>query len=513
MTRIRPNYGEILRLGTKGLSQQDIATSVGSSKKTVNKILRLAKERGIEWSPDSPLTNDQLAGLLFEKPTQTTSNRKLPDFEYIHKELMRKSVNKKLLWKEYLEYCRLSKANPLMYSQFCFYIQQYEEKRRATMHIRHKPAERIEVDWAGDPALITDPVTGKTVKAWLFVATLPYSQYTFVEAFTDQKQKAWLKAHVDMYRYFGGSSKILVPDNCKTAVVHNNNWYTPKLNTSYHELATHYGTAIIPARVRTPKDNASAEGNVGHVSTWITAALRNRQFFSLAELNEAIFEKLEAYNHRQFQKREGTPYDVFVEEELPYLSPLPAFPYEIAEWKTATVQYNYHVSVGGMMYSVPHEYIHKQVDVRLTDNVVEIYFNNNRIASHARLRGNKGKYSTLKVHMPEDHQKYLEWDGQRFRKWAETIGESTRRVIDAMLARHLIEQQSYRSCLALLKLAEKHSSEALETACKTALSISSSPGYKVIKNLLDNTAPPSASPPKKALGLTRGAAYFGRRKQ
>ena len=136
------------------------------------------------------------------------------------------------------------------------------------------------------------------------------------------------------------------------------------------------------------------------------------QFFSLAELNEAIFEKLEAYNHRQFQKREGTPYDVFVEEELPYLSPLPAFPYEIAEWKTATVQYNYHVSVGGMMYSVPHEYIHKQVDVRLTDNVVEIYFNNNRIASHARLRGSKGKYSTLKVHMPEDHQKYLEWDGQ-----------------------------------------------------------------------------------------------------
>ena len=153
------------------------------------------------------------------------------------------------------------------------------------------------------------------------------------------------------------------------------------------------------------------------------------------------------------------------------------------------------------------------MDVRLTDNVVEIYFNNNRIASHARLRGSKGKYSTLKVHMPEDHQKYLEWDGQRFRKWAETIGESTRRVIDAMLARHLIEQQSYRSCLALLKLAEKHSSEALETACKTALSISSSPGYKVIKNLLDNTAPPSASPPKKALGLTRGAAYFGRRKQ
>ena len=177
-----------------------------------------------------------------------------------------------------------------------------------------------------------------------------------------------------MYRYFGGVSKILVPDNCKIAVVHNNNWYTPKLNTSYHELAAHYGTAIIPARVCTPKDKPSAERNVRHVSTWITAALRNQQFFSLSELNESIAEKLETYNHRKFQKRDGSPYKVFIEEEQPYLLSLPAFPFELAEWRTATVQYNYHISVDRMMYSVPYEYIHKQVDVRLTDNIVEVYY-------------------------------------------------------------------------------------------------------------------------------------------
>lgn len=145
------------------------------------------------------------------------------------------------------------------------------------------------------------------MKAWLFLSTLPY---TFVETFTYKKQKAWLQAHVDMYHYFGGVAKILVPDNYKTAVVHKNNWYTPKLNTSYHELATHYGTAIIPARVNTPKDKTSAEGNVRHVSTWITVALRNHQFFSLCERNESIAEKLETYNHRKFQKRNDSPYKV-----------------------------------------------------------------------------------------------------------------------------------------------------------------------------------------------------------
>ena len=514
MTRIRPNYGEILRLGAMGLPQQDIAASVGASKKTVNKILRLAKERGIEWCSDPPVTNDQLAEQLFNKPQQlrVSSTRQLLDLSYIHKELMRKGVNRKLLWREYVERCRLGNVEPLMYSQFCFYIQQDEERRRATMRIHHKPAERIEVDWAGDPACIIDPVTGETVKAWLFVGTLPYSQYTFVEAFTDQKQKAWLQAHVDMYRYFGGVSKILVPDNCKTAVVHNNNWYTPKLNTSYHEMAAHYGTAIIPARVRTPKDKPSAEGNVRHVSTWITAALRNQQFFSLSELNESIAEKLEAYNHRNFQKRDGSPYKVFIEEEQPYLLSLPAFPFELAEWRTATVQYNYHISVDRMMYSVPYEYIHKQVDVRLTDNIVEVYYGGNRIASHARLRGGRGKYSTLKEHMPENHQAYLEWDGNRFRKWASSIGRNVSGVVEAILSAHSVEQQGYRSCMALLKLAEKYGADTLDSTCKTALSLSPHPSYQAIKNLLASAPPAPKDPKKKPAGLTRGASYFGRRK-
>ena len=275
---------------------------------------------------------------------------------------------------EYLEECRQAGDEPLMYSQFCYYIQQDEQKRRATMHINRKPGEQIEVDWAGDPAQITDPDTGEIIQAFLFVGVMTYSQYPYVEAFINEKQRAWIAAHVHMYEYFGGVTRILVPDNTKTAVIHNNDWYNQELNTIYHEMAEHYNTAIIPARVRAPKDKPNAEGSVGVISTWIIAALRNEQFFSLAELNQAIHKKLKEFVNRPFQKREGTRYEIFRDEELPLLAKLPATPYELAEWKQSTIQFNYHISVDGMLYSVPYEFIKRKVDVRVTDTVIEIFY-------------------------------------------------------------------------------------------------------------------------------------------
>lgn len=285
---------------------------------------------------------------------------------------------------------------------------------------------------------------------------MTYSQYPYVEAFLNEKQRAWITAHVHMYEYFGGVTRILVPDNTRTAVIRNNDWYTQELNTTYHEMAEHYNTAIIPARVRAPKDKPNAEGSVGVISTWITAALRNEQFFSLAEINKEIRRKLEEFANRPFQKKEGTRYEIFRDEELPLLAKLPATPYELVEWKQATVQFNYHISIGGMLYSVPYEFIKRKMDVRLTDTVVEIFYNHNRIASHRRLYGRKGQYSTVTEHMPEDHQKYLEWNGDRFRKWAERIGTNTCKVVNAILASQSVEQQSYRSCMGLLKLADKY---------------------------------------------------------
>lgn len=247
-------YREILRLTALGLSQRNIIQSIGVSQKTIVKVQKRAQEMHLSWPLNESLTDAALEKLMFPKESKASKQKRMPDFDYIQKELLRNGVNKKLLWTEYLEECRQSGAEPLMYSQFCYYIQQDEQKRRATMHINRKPGEQIEVDWAGDPAQITDPDTGEIIPAFLFVGVMTYSQYPYVEAFINEKQRAWIAAHVHMYEYFGGVTRILVPDNTKTAVIHNNDWYNQELNTIYHEMAEHYNTAIIPARVRAPKD-------------------------------------------------------------------------------------------------------------------------------------------------------------------------------------------------------------------------------------------------------------------
>lgn len=509
-------YREVLRLKSLGFSERNIALSVPCSRNTVSKVLKRAEEKGISWPLPEGITDGDLERQL-SSSAPSASSRRMPDYAYIRKELLKNGVSKKLLWTEYMEDCRQAGEEPLMYSQFCYYLQQEEDKRRATMHINRKPAEQVEVDWAGDTAELVDPYTGEAVQAYIFVGVMTYSQYAYVEAFPDEKQQSWIDAHVHMYEYFGGVAKILVPDNCKTAVIHNGGWKEQRINAVYHEMAEHYGTAIIPARVRAPKDKPNAEGSVGSISTWIIAALRKEQFFTIAELNAAIKVKLEEFNQRPFQKKEGSRYELFRDEELPFLAPLPAARYELAEWKQATVQFNYHISVDGMLYSIPYEYIGKKVDVRITGTVIEVFYNQNRIASHRRLYGRKNQYSTVTEHMPKDHQFYLEWNGDRFRKWAERIGEDTAKVIDAILRSKRVEQQSYRACMGLLKLADKHSPAKLEEACRIALSYTQSPSYKSISNILAASQKDGPDAPdsndaahNNSHGITRGAGYYRR---
>jgi len=230
---------------------------------------------------------------------------------------------------------------------------------------------------------------------------------------------------------------------------------------------------------------------------------------------------LKNFANRPFQKKEGSRYEIFLHEELPLLAPLPATPYELAEWKHATVQFNYHISYEGMLYSVPHEYIKHKVEVRVTSKVVEIFYNHTRIASHRRLYGRKGQYSTITEHMPLDHQKYLEWNGDRFRNWAKHIGDSTFNVVNAILTSARVEQQSYRSCMGLLKLADKYSVDRLESACKKALSYTTNPSCNSIKNILaakgDMVNEEGYAKAKTALATTRnkhalirGADYYRR---
>jgi len=253
-----------------------------------------------------------------------------------------------------------------------------------------------------------------------------------------------------------------------------------------------------------------------HAAGRIASAGHAVELLLSEDLNKAlnIALKLEEFNSSLFQKKEGSRFSLFHDEELPLLAPLPATSYELAEWKVATVQFNYHISIGGMLYSVPFEYIKRKVDVRITDTVIEVFYQYNRIASHKRLYGRKAQYSTVIAHMPEDHQQYLEWNGNRFRKWAERIGPNTSTAVDAILSSKRVEQQTYKSCMGLLKLADRHSGDKVERACEKALSFTASPSYKSIKNILVSTKKShenqvSDSPPSSQHAVTRGATYYG----
>ena len=287
------------------------------------------------------------------------------------------------------------------------------------------------------------------------------------------------------------------------------------INKTYQEMAEHYGTAVIPARVRAPRDKATVEGTVGIISTWILAALRNGQFLSLRELNEAIREKLMIFLQKPFQKKDGSRQAAFAEEK-PFLLPLPKSAFELADWKLATVGYNYHIGVQGQNYSVPFEYIKQRVEVRQTTNTLEVFFEGNRICSHPRLHGHPGQYSTMESHMPPDHQKYVQWDGDRFKRWAAKVGDYTLTVVRSILESRKVEQQGYKACMALLKLADQYSAHRLEAACERALGYTQSPSFKNIQAILrtgqdkqTEEAPPA--PSSSEYGLTRGADYYNRR--
>ena len=508
------NYKEILRLHSLGINNTRIAESCGCARSTVIAALQRAREQDLSWSKIKNYSTEEVARKLYPS-TALGQQYKMPDYEWVHREMQKSGVTLSLLWVEYCEQCRQSGELPYKSTQFNKYYADYIHKTKATMHLEHKPGETMQVDWAGQTAALVDTDTGERLEAYLFVAVLPYSGYAYTEAFLDMKQEAWITGHVNAYRYFGGVTRILTPDNLKTGVVKNSRTETV-LNKSYQEMAEHYGTAILPARPRSPKDKAFVEGSVGVVSTWILAALRNRKFLSLTELNQAIREKLEAFNHKPFQKREGSRASCFEDEKL-FLLPLPATPFELAVWKVATVQYNYHISVERMNYSVPYEYIKQQVNVRLTQTTVEIFFSGTRIASHLRLHGRPNQYSTVEDHMPPDHQTYLQWNGERFIRWAEQIGQHTAAVVRVFLSAHKVEQQGYKSCMALLKLADRYSPQRLESACRKALSYTTSPSLKSVQSilksgqdkLLDKNAPAKPEEPK-AHKFTRGAGYYKR---
>jgi transposase len=504
------NYKEVLRMRSLGFNNTKIAESMGIARQTVITTLQRAAAQDLDWQTAETMSDRELAAKLFPagegKPTY-----KMPDYDYVHRELAKPGTTQQLLWLEYCDQCRGSGEIPFQFTAFKTYYREYVAITKATMHIKRKPGETMEVDWAGQTAQIVDADTGEVLTAYVFVAVLPYSGYAYAEAFLDQKQEAWITAHVNAYNHFGGVARMLVPDNLKTGVVKHTRQELV-LNRTYQEMAEHYATAIMPTRVRTPKDKATVEGTVGNISNHILAVIRNQKFFTLYELNETIKERLYAFNHKPFQKKDGSRATWFADERA-LLLPLPRNPFELAEWKTATVSFNYHIAVDGQYYSVPFEYIKHRVDVRMTRNVIEVFFEGIRVCSHVRLHGRRGQYRTQEAHMPPEHQQYVQWNGERFRKWAANVGQNAASVIEAILTGYKVEQQGYRACMAILKLSDRYTSERLESACQKALDYTPRPSYKIIQTILKSgqdriSEESTALSEPSEFGFTRGADYY-----
>jgi transposase len=470
---------EVLRLHFEHQqSIRQIAPSCSIARSTVQEYLYRAEQAGLTWPLPEEMDDAALESRLF--PPQTPippEKRQMPPMEYLHQERKKKGVTLMLLWHEYKQ------ANPdgYQYSQFCELYHQWRKTLDVCLRQEYRAGEKLFVDYAGQTIPIHDPLTGETREAYLFVAALGASSYTFAEATLERTLSSWIHSHVHAFEFFDGVSEILVPDNLKTGVTHPSR-YEPDLNPTYQDLAEHYGTAVIPARVGKPKDKAKVESAVLVAERWILAALRNFTFFSLAELNQAIREKLKELNHRPFQKLDTTRQKLFETLDRPALKPLPEKPYEYAEWKKPRVHIDYHIEVEGHYYSVPHQLKNHQVEVRLTAQTVEVLFKHRRVTSHPRSY-RKGAFTTLKEHMPPAHQKYLEWTPERMIRWAQQIGPNTEKLINHILENKPHPQQGFRSCLGIFRLGKVYSPERLEAACAYALSIRGF-FYKSVESIL-----------------------------
>ena len=505
------NYREIMRLDSMGYSRRQIERCAHCSHHTVKRVLERAQQLRLSWPLPEGITDAALDKLFSDNESTKENTYAEPDYAYIHSELAKPGVTLTLLWNEYCAKCHSQGKTPYMSTQFGDKYRHWARLTKATMRIQHKPGDAMQVDWAGTTIPYYDPVTGEEFGAYLFVAVLPCSCYAYVEACDDMKQTNWLMCHVHAYEYFGGVTRLLIPDNLKTGITSNTR-YEIKLNESYRELAEYYGTAVVPARVRHPKDKSLAEGTVKYASTWITAALRNRRFFSVTEVREAVAEKLEELNDRPFQKREGSRRSAFLAEEKEYMLPLPVHPYEPAIWSQQTVGNDYLVSDGKNKYSVPFDLIGEKVQLRLTSKTVEIFFGGSRVASHVRLE-EVSRYPIVKPeHMPREHRKYLDYNADMFIRKAQEIGKNTVTTVKFFLNKESAPEQGYKSCAALMRLAERYGAKKLESACGQILSILSSPSVRTIGSILKNSRSGQTEQPASSekYGITRGSAYYGK---
>ena len=505
----------ILELIESGMSRRQICSSRHVSSHTVSEVKQIAEHQNITYQDIKNMPDDEVYHLFFPDRHQLENLYEQLDYEYVHSELKRTGVTLKLLWQEYQDKCTASTKIPMGYTKYCRGYNNFVINNSLTNHLEHKPGIEVQVDWSGPTMNYLNLETYEPTKAYLFVATLPYSQYSYVEACKDMKQDTWLLCHIHMYEYFGGVPIKTVCDNLKTGVIKHPKEGEIILNESYEALGNHYMTAIMPTGVRKPKQKAAVEGTVGKIATSIIATLRNDTFYSLSQLQIAIRSKLSDFNKRPFQKREASRWEIF-QEEKKFLNPLPEVPYEIATWiYKRKVNLNCHVIYAKNHYSCPYQYVGAEADLKITESTVEIFVKGNRIATHQKFaEGIEYRYSTHPQDMPDQFQK-PEWDDERIKNWAYKIGQNCGECVNRIFAGVKIKEQGYNSSLSLLRLSKKYSEERLESACKLALTQIRSPRYHHLNAILaanqDILAEQIKNKPKtnNTQGYIRGSAYYG----
>lgn len=504
-----PNYKEIARLKAAGQSNRAVAEALGLARNTVNAAVVRIEDSGLRFEDLSKLTDAQI-----DEVFPTASGRKaegeyyMPDFEQLKKELAKPGVTLQLLWEEYSDRCRLSGLKPYQLTQFKKHFNDHLKKTGFKDIIQHKAGEQIEVDWAGVRPYWQDPDSGEKVYGWLFAAVLPFSGLGFAYVTPDMKMPSWIQCHIKMYEFFGGVTTILTPDNLKTGITkHTRDELV--INSTYQDMAEYYGTVVVPARVRAPKDKSQVENLVYQFEKDIIGRLRNCQFFSIDEYNEQLMLEVERFNNKPFQKKEGTRRSVFNEVEKAALLPLPHRRYELATYRTAIVQSNSHVAYQKNYYSAPYQYLGKEVTLKITSHRLVILHNKEVLSEHELIWNKIGAYSTIPTDMPPHSNAYGEWNSTRYLNWAKSKGPNVYEVVYRIFASTTVEQQHYRTVHSILKLASTYSDQRLEEACKLAIQQMNRPRYRDIKHILEtgeDLCQPEEAPKGK---FTRGGDYFG----
>lgn len=498
MRRIR----EILRLKAEGYSERQIADAAGVARSTVQECVRRCRIEGVIWPECQAMDEAALHARIYGVRGRPAKQAPLPDFALIHAELATKGVTRELLWQEY----KASHPEGVQYTSFCNHYKAWLATQETVFRQHYVPGEKLFVDYAGKTVPITDRHTGEITQAQVFVAVLGASNYTFAEATLSQALPDWLGSHVRALRFFGGVPRIIVPDNLRSAVTRAHR-YDPLLNPAYQDFAEHYQLAVLPARVRRPRDKAKVEGGVLIVTRWILARLRHQTFFSLGDLNEAISHWLKALNDRPFKKLEGSRRSRFEEQERPALAGLPARHYEFAKWKSLKLHPDYHVQIDYGYYSAPYRLVGKSLDARVSEHIVELFYRGQRVAVHYRNR-TRGYFHTTPEHRPPEHSAQIDQTMHRMLARAERIGPATREVIERQASKRKHPEQTLRSAQGIVRMAQDFSAERLEQACVRALSLGVT-SYRAVQTLIKTPVPEATvdSPTPEHPNL-RGSTYF-----